>query len=176
MNQLLKCVIFLLLLPAISGCLWPFAVKNKNVTGPLSSGAVSVGVLNPDLLMKGGKIYFLPFSAGVDAQAGEALDRLSLMMVKGASDALEEGGRFSLLPGDMAGNADITVKGRIETFGPKGGFRRGLFMAVRGEVRLVRTNETMALIYGQKDIVNVKNGADQAAYAIGFDIGKKLSQ
>jgi len=169
-------VISLFVLLGLSGCLWPFSGGHKNPEAGVVPVSVSVEVLNPARLKTGGKLYFAPFSAGVDAPAGEAIDRMALMMVKGASDILATGSRFVLVSGDDAASADIVVRGRIETFRPKGGFKRGVVMEVRGDVRGAHGEEVLALIYDHRDAADALKSADQAAYAVGYAIGEKLQQ
>ena len=53
-------------------------------------GSVTGTVLDKDLLVQGGDIALVPFKAGPQAEATDELDRLSLMIIKGIKESLDD--------------------------------------------------------------------------------------
>ncbi len=173
MNRLLACAVVLLV--TASGCFWPFSGHGKHVSLQAVNDGVSVEVLNPSFFQKERKVYFEPFSAGTDAEAGDALDRLALMIIKGFSDAVEGHGHFVLLSGDNADGADLVIRARVEEFKVRGFFRKKGSMKVRADVCSVSQDEVLALVYAQGKFKGRLKDSDQAAYQIGYSVAEKLS-
>jgi hypothetical protein len=171
-------LLFSILICTTSGCFWPFTSQKRVESVPAVSDGVSVEVLDAALLKKGGKLYFMPFSAGADAEAGDTLDRVALMMVKGVSDALSEGGSgFVLVDGQDAANADVVIRGHIEQFKLQGTFKKTVLIKVRGDVRAVRENENIiALVYAERQAEDPGAGADKVAYDFGYAIARRISE
>ena len=182
-----------ILIPALvvvlSGCWWPWTGARATGGAAASLGSargtdgkvavsdgVRVDVLDPVPLKAGGKVFFMPLSAGNDAEAGGQLDHFSLMMVKGFADALAEGGGFVLVSGDDAPQADIVIKGHIEKLAFAGSFHRMASVTVRADVRFARSGEVCALIDVGRKMDADKKSLDLAAYNMGFAIAKKMSQ
>ncbi len=179
MNKLILSLILLVF--AASGCFWPFRTQQRvPPSAPAISDGVSVEVLDPSPLRRGGKFYFMPFSAGDEAEAGAVVDRVALMMIKGASDALAEGGGFVLVSGDDAVNADIVLSGHIEQLKSLGHFKKKLVMKARGDVRIQNPKgvqgAVVALVFSHSEARDRGKGMDQAAYNMGYAIAKKLME
>jgi hypothetical protein len=173
MNKLLLCLVVLVF--SASGCFWPFSSGKPSVVRASVDTGVSVEMLNVSALQKVKKIYFEPLSAGAQAEASDALDRLALMIIKGFSDASDaRGGRFVLVSGDDVSSADVVIKGHIEELKVRGQFKKMALMKIRADVRSVSENEVLALIYAQREVKSKGKNVDQAAYSIGFSIAEKL--
>lgn len=80
-----------------------------------SESDYSAVVLRPSFLKKeGASLIVMPFTAGVGVEANKELERLSLMIVKGAIDTLnKEGTRFKILFAQEADQADFIIQGHI---------------------------------------------------------------
>ena len=169
-------VLLLILVLTVPGCFWPFSGGSRPVAPAASDEGVSVEVLAGPSFDEVRKIYFEPFSAGPEAEAGEGLDRLALMMVKGFSDETGAGGRFVLVAGDEASTADAVIRGRIETFNARGHLRKKVLMKVRGDLRSAPDNEVLALLYAQREFRDTREGPGLAAYDIGRIIARELSE
>ena len=174
MDKLLACALILVF--AASGCFWPFAVRKQAVFSPVARDVTSVEVLGALPSQGVQKVYFEPFSAGTAAAAGDLLDRLALMMVKGFSDGLTLGGRFVLVSAEEADEADLVVKGRIEEIRRRGYFRKTVFIKVRADISLSSNQEVRALVYAERKFKDKRKNSDQAAYDIGFVAARKLSE
>lgn len=172
-----KHVVALVLIAILfSGCIWPFSsLRPRSAMVGNVPEVVSLEVLDPVALKNAGKVYFMPLSAGQDAEAGDALDRVALMMVKGCSDAFDQSGQLKMLAGDEAGDADLVIKGRMETLKLVGGGRL-LAMKVRVDVRAASTDQVLAVVYAQREAAGRQVNADQASYDIGYALGQKLTQ
>ena len=165
-----------------AGC---FGTAHKTVI-PREKAAVhapetlAVEVLREDLWIAGGSLVFIPFSPGVNAEAGPAVDHLALMIVKGTSDVFQERpGVFSLITDGDADSARFMIEGRIEEFDRGGSFKaigigkRAVTLKIKAELRERSTGQVLALITGFKAFKNLKE-ADAEAYSIGRAIGEKV--
>ncbi len=159
-----------------SGCFWPFSGGKSHVIPALAGSGISVEVLDTAPLTAGARVSFMPFSAGADAEAGEALDHVSLMILKGFSDGLSQEGRFTLVSGNDAAGADIVVRGHIEEFKTLGHFSKTTLITVRGDARVSKNENVTAVIYARQKVAAVAGKVDQAAYDIGSAIAQKLSE
>jgi hypothetical protein len=164
-----------------SGCLWPFT-SAKPVSLTTTPTAIQVEVLRPDLLAKYGKLAFIPFAAGVDAEAGPQLDHLALVMVKGASDMLKDSSSsIQMIDQGDPDTADMVLDGHIEDFHASGGWttmgpgKKAGVLVIKAEVRDRRTNEILALISGRKEF-RIAKEAEALAYSIGSEIAGQLIQ
>jgi|GEM_PF-2524655 len=175
-----------LFLPAVfligcSGCLWPFSsVKSVPLTN--ATTAIRAEVLRPDLLAKDRKLVFIPFAAGVNAEAGPQLDHLALMMVKGASDMLKNNpSSIQMIDQGEPDTADMVLDGHIEDFHSRGGWtamgigKKAGVLLIKGEVQDRRTNDVLVLISGRKEFREAKE-AEAVAYNIGQEIAEQLIQ
>ena len=166
----------------LSGCLWPFRSTMPSASSNTPASSILVEVLRPDLLAKGRKLVFVPFTAGVNAEAGQRLDRLALMIVKGASDTFQGiSSPIQMIDQGDPDAADMVLEGRIEDFQTSGGWkalgigRKDGVMVLKGEVRERLTNEILVLISGRREFREAKD-ADAVAYDVGHGIAEQLIQ
>jgi hypothetical protein len=160
-----------------SGCLWPFGANKPVVSGSVPAPAISVEVLQPKILANGGKLVFIPFTAGADAEAGRPLDRLSLMIVKGASEALRGGSSLiQMIDQGDPNAADMVLDGHIEEFrSAKGGNLVGMgkrpgVVVIKAEVRARHTNAVLARISGRREFRDNKQTEPLA-----LDVGRQIA-
>ena len=171
MHKIWICAVVLML--TVCGCFWPFSSGHRRLVSTVVDDGVSLEVLNAGLLQKAKKIYFEPLSAGADAEAGEALDRLALMVIKGFSDDLA-GGRLVLVSGDDAASADIVIKGHIDEFKVQGHLSKVVSMKIHADVRSVPQDEVLALFFAKREFKDKSGYVDQSAYNVGHVMAQKL--
>ncbi|MFH0753511.1 MAG: hypothetical protein V2A70_02980, partial [Candidatus Omnitrophota bacterium] len=123
-----------------SGCMWPVSVFKKQGKSLARGSGVSLEILDQGVLAKGGKLYIMPFAAGVDAAAGDLLDRYALDMIKGLSDRLGIRNKFKVVSGDDAGHADFFMNGHIEQMKVVGYFNKKVFIKISGDLRATATS------------------------------------
>ncbi len=136
---------------------------------------ISVEILDPVTISKVKKIYFEPLGPGPDAEAGDLLDHLALMIVKGFSDA-STGGRFVLVSGDDSSGADAVIKGHVEEFKVRGHLKKMATIKVRADLRLVSDDEVVALMYAEREFKIKGKNSSEVAYNIGHAMAQKLSE
>ncbi|NTV28510.1 MAG: hypothetical protein HGA80_00320 [Candidatus Omnitrophica bacterium] len=173
---------YLLVLAAcllFGGCLWSSKVIKS---GQASEPGLSVEVLRPDILVKGGSLILEPFKAGPGAEATPELDRMALSIVKGAVDAMEGGSsRMYYKSPDSSGGADLLVEGHIEKVQAPGFvdgllFKKEAVFLVKADVRDVASREVVALVFGRRVVPDGSRGFQQAAYDFGRDMVLELNK
>jgi hypothetical protein len=161
-----------------SGCLWPFNSKKPSSNSNHPS-AISIDLVKPEQFVKSGKLVFIPFTAGADAEAGQSLDRLSLMILKGASEAFQ-GGSSSIQMIDQGDPdaADMVLDGHITEYrSPRRKFtgigKEPGVLAFEAELRGRRSDEVLARISGRREFLDNKK-VEALAYDIGSAIAEQL--
>lgn len=141
---------------------------------------MSIQILKPEELKRGGGIVIAPFRAGSDAEAGPGLDHFSFLIVKGAADRLADlSSVLKYFSGDAPDRADFMVHGHIEQFSPPAGIRRLMFrkpVSVRIKADLVdlKTREVLAVIYVNRTGSFDPKSVDKMGYDIGYDLADGL--
>ena len=139
-------------------------------------------VLDAEKLKAGGKIYLVPFSAGVGVEAGEALDEAALMLIKGVYEELSSiNSPLAVLTSDRGFSADFILRGHFVKWGastvngikkllPSGKQRRT--MAVEGEIIEAATGKVLI------HFTDVKGAAVRSDdhRVLGHDIGKDIGR
>ena len=78
---------------------------------------LSIRALQPQRLLRGGKLIVVPFRAGEDAVATKELDHLALTIVKGMADGfLEMNSNIVVVASRDANEADFIMNGYIDKF------------------------------------------------------------
>ena len=76
---------------------------------------IAAKIVNREVFSKGGTLVVLPFKAGVGVSANQQMDRMSMMIAKGAIDYLvEQKTPFTILTTQDQGNPDLIIEGYIE--------------------------------------------------------------
>ncbi|MBF0122294.1 MAG: hypothetical protein HQL21_02655 [Candidatus Omnitrophica bacterium] len=166
--------LFFLLIISFQGCLWPFNGAGKSAE---SLFPVSVEILNESSFKREGAIVFVPFVAGPDAVAGAEVDRLALVIVKSAADALAYSpSTLRISTEEDLSGAVYVLDGRIEEFRLPSGLaltRKNGVLRIKGELRRQDTGEVMALISGWKSFRKTQE-VPQVASEIGQGIAEGL--
>ena len=160
-----------------SGCFWS-SREVRPSSGPVNN--LSVEILRADLLAQGGVVMVLPFKAGPGAEATPALDRIALSIVKGAADTFSrESSRLVYKVPDSAAEADFVLEGHIDQFQTSGWGDRMLLknkalIQIKGDLRKIRSQEVVALIYDQRETINDAKSLQLTTYSMGVDIAREL--
>ena len=163
-----------------SGCVFGSRKIVKN--SPL--GAPLIGkVLKSEGIKQGGNIAVFPFRAGVGAQAGERLDKVSLMIVKGLADYLDgQGASFKVLDSEHADQADFILEGFIEDLKEPSKVRKAVLLRknaslkISADMRKIKSHERVILFARQKTI-HLKHGdVFDLGYQIGQEMGRFLAE
>ncbi len=140
-------------------------------------------IANAELLTQGRNIAFMPFRAGVDAEATVLLDKIALRIVKGISDAFsnDRTGKhthFTILTVDDSKNADIHVKGYVTSMKQSSKFQKWFLLgekkvlSVSGKLTDVKTGETLVVFSDQEETTQNDEGYHELGYRIGGNIGQ----
>ena len=171
MNYRMAFFIFFLTV-SLQGCFWPFndGWKSVEILSP-----ISVEILNESAFKREGAIAFIPFVAGPDAEAGGAVDRLALVIVKSAADTLAYSpSTLRVETEEGVGNARYVLDGRIEELREPSGLawsRKKGILRIKGELRRQDTGEALVLISGQKYFEK-----DQDAVFAASEIGRAIAE
>lgn len=175
MKQIFNFLLILLFITT-QGC--SFFKRREPSAHPPVVGLQTKRILNPQKFSLGGSVAIIPFKAGSNVEAGEELDRISLMFIKGVADVLADEPRFNLLLGDEANEADFLIKGYITTVETRRNmvtFGKSFEVGVKSEVLdrfsgevLAYFNETKVLDY--KDITH-----QQVSFILGQDLGSFIT-
>ncbi|MBI5415480.1 MAG: hypothetical protein HZA29_01560 [Candidatus Omnitrophica bacterium] len=148
--------------------------------GPLGQPAwVRTGkILDGQLLRQGGKVFIVPFKAGVNVTADDELDKIALMTVKGIAEAMKErGALFEILGPDRAREADWVVSGYVTGVGRPSRLSRWMFqkrrisLQVEGRVIQSSSQKNVAVFTDEARGDPRKKDHKQLGYDIGKDIG-----
>lgn len=146
------------------------------------SGLTQANVFQKEKFAKGGKLLVVPFTPGENVPAGDELDHISLMIVKGIADTLGPYGQpFKILTAQEAHEADFVIKGRIVELEEKKPFLkpwgrklRRYRLKVEGNVLDVIEDEVLAKFSQTKKAQSQKNCFSALGYEIGVQIGRFL--
>ncbi len=138
-------------------------------------------VLDLQALKKGGNLLIIPFKAGVDAESNDDLHKISLMIVRGVSDAIQrENAPFHILGADNADLANLVMKGFITHLSSSGRIKRWvlrkneIFINVEGKIVNPESGEVI-IVFSHHGKANLKTDQEQdLARKIGEDLGLYL--
>ena len=137
--------------------------------------AVSGDIVNASRLNSGGKLGLAVFKAGPGAQSDEQLDQISLMLIKGINERLQEH-QTSLIVTDDEDSADLILQGYVEEFFQPGKFDRWVKhknrcrLSVSGEI-WQRDTGTKVLTFASSQTIPLKAQHLDIAYRMGQAIG-----
>lgn len=171
---MVKKLSFLVLILLISGC---SSSKKVLVTESLDATPVITGsVVSPSAFAKGGTLVLGSFKPGPGAEANDATDQLSLMMLKGIHDTLPEDNTHFTLQSDDQKDPDCFLEGYIEDYGREGHLshikvRKGqVYLSVDGDIWLRETGEKI-LLFQTSTVIDLKTqNPNSVAYEIGVAI------
>ncbi len=150
----------------------------------VSSYSFDGKVLDSDNLKGGGKIYLVPFSAGVGVEAGETLDEAALMLIKGIYEELSStNSALTVLTSGQGSSADFILRGhfvkwndgssgRIKKLLTSGKQRSISTISVEGEIIERATGKVLIHFADVKEAAVRSDDHRALGYNIGKDIGR----
>ena len=137
-----------------------------------------VKVLDHERFKKGGNLVVIPFNAGTSVEANDALDKVTLSLIKGLADKLQAAGSlFKILLAENIADADLAMKGYVTKLEDPGKIQRLMgkkMVSVVVEGKIV-DQDTGKLVFvfkaGQDDLL-----AKDVYKKIGYAIGEKIAQ
>ena len=161
----------------LSGCFSSAPVKSSS-SGIVSS-RVTGKVIKEDVFKKGGTLVILPFKAGVNAVASPQLDRVTLMIVKGAVDYLaEQKTPFKVLTTEDQGSPQLVIEGYVDDLSHSGKMSRMAMrpktttLSVNGQMVISGTHDRVLIFQQTKSIPDPKRDGLDIAYQTGQDLGR----
>jgi len=154
-------------------------IKSSRLEQPLElSGFVEKGrIVDAGRLQQGKNVAVIPFKAGVDVEANEELERVTLMVVKGNADTFadDQGGLFNILTAENSNEADFVIQGHVTNL--KGPSRVSRWVLLKGHKMLsvdgkmidAGTGEAIAVFTDQ--VTSKTESYKDLGYRIGKNIG-----
>ena len=146
-----------------------------------SVGPITGSVLDSDILAQGGSLALVPFKAGAQAEATDELDHISLMILKGIKDSVDEH-KGTLQVVDAAdGHPKLALQGYIKEFSKSGKLSRMLLkpnqysLELEGELWLISNGQRLVNFSTSKKFNPKKEKPIDVAYALGREIGDFIS-
>ena len=124
----------------------------------------------------------IPFTAGENAAASDALDTVSLMIVKGIADNVQtEPAGFKVLTDENAQSADFVIEGTIDKFSQKRSIRKIVpskhtILSISAKLKNAKTNETVLIYSNSISSRSSAINAQELAYQLGQELGLYLLQ
>lgn len=140
-------------------------------------------ILQARRLKEGKRVMVIPFTAGVDIEANEELDKISLMIVKGVADAFNQDQKefenhFTVLTNESPQQPDFLIQGHIIKKKDSSHITKWTMLGqreilgVKGRLVDARTLEPILVF---EDQAAAKSGGD-SYNSLGHDIGKSIGQ
>lgn len=155
-----------------SGCFSSSSVKSSS---PRATGTI----VKEAEFKKGGTLVILPFKAGANAAASQKLDRVAMMIVKGAVDYLaEQRTPFTVLTTEDQGSPQLILEGYVDNFSYSGKMSRMVLrnkettLSVRGQMVVAATRDRIFVFQHKKTMPDPKKDGLDVAYQTGQDLGR----
>ena len=145
-------------------------------TAPQDAPSVTGIVLDTAELAQGGPMALAPFKAGPQAEANEELDRLSMMILKGIKDSLDNQ-RTSLRVSEEDKQPRMVLEGYVQEFSRTTRLSRVLWRPDRdsivlvGEIWLSSSGKRLLNFVARKKFNPKKERLMEVVYHMGRDIG-----
>ena len=174
-----KNLLIVLLIFGASGCIF----KHPSVINVPSQYKIldTAQVLNAHALKEGGNLLMVPFKAGVGVEASDELDKLALMIIRGAAQTLENNATpYRILDAQNASQAQMVMQGYVLQRSRPGGWQRWfpgpkeILLKVEGRLTEGRTGALILHFIHQKRADLREKDEMALAEEIGRDIGKFL--
>jgi len=184
--KILRCI-SLLCLCCLLGCSWVkpkwFTRSRPPKTEEQRLEAVqfveSGKILDADRLRQGGKLVIVPFKAGAGVEANNDLDKISLMIVKGAAQAFKnQSPHFEILLSDNAQDADFVIEGHVTGIKKRSKMKKWMpgrhwrSVSVEGKMIDQTTGDTILIFKDKKETRKETEDHLQLGLGIGEDVGR----
>lgn len=174
-------ILFISIILCCSGC---FSSVPK-AASPVVADQIEIPtgkIVNREVFSKGGTLVVLPFKAGVGVSANQQMDRMSMMIAKGAIDYLvEQKTPFTILTTQDQGNPDLIIEGYIEDIDSPGKVGRLVLrqkqttLHITGQMVMSGTKERVMIFQNTKTMPDPKRDGLEIAYQMGQDLGRFIA-
>lgn len=145
-----------------------------------NAASMSGSVVDEALLLEGGDLALVPFKAGSKAEANDELDRLSMMVLKGIKESLDENDQnISLhVVNETEAKPQIVLEGYFEEYSKTNRVSRMMMhpnkstLTLEGDLWLVSTGKRLLTFSIKKKFNPKKEKSMDIAYAMGKEIGR----
>lgn len=141
---------------------------------------VSYKIVDPVRLKQGGNILLIPLYAGEGVEATDKLERFSLMMIKGATELIDDDpSALRVLSSQKAQDADLLLEGQILKFDKPAGVQgllpvqRKTHIKLEGDLREKTTKNILVHFHFDK-VISHRESLEKVAYQIGQDLGRLI--
>ncbi len=181
--------IFFILVCLLTGCSWIHS-KKKDISNRDESIWKEMGsaqfvetgkIVNPQRIANGGNLLIIPFRAGPDVEANDNLDKITLMIIKGVSDIIEENdANLKVLVAQNAQDAEFIIDGHITHVDASTKMNKlilrknNITLSVKGQMVDRNTGELIAVFTDTLVSNKKEENHRQLGYAIGRNIGRFL--
>lgn len=131
----------------------------------------------------GGNLALMPFRAGPQAEANDELDRLSMAILRGIKDTLDEHHSvLHVITNESQGQPQMVLQGYIQEYSKVGRLSRLMMRPYRnriivvGEIWLAVGGQRLLNFSAQRDFNPKKDKPGDVAYAIGQAIGDFITK
>ncbi len=176
-NLIYRVLVLFILLP-LSACSF-FNKSQRVVNNDIPSYVHQGKVVDWDRLLKGGRLVIVPFYPGENVAATNDLERISLMIVKGVSEAIKQSNvPIEVLFAEEAAQADLKMTGLITKLSTTDRWwkifqhqKQHKVIEIQGRMAQI-DNDNPVLIYSHR--IDTSKSADSfvnLGYVIGQDVG-----
>ena len=172
-------IIYIILSLLLSGC--ASHIHQKYLDFIVQDIDISGNIVDQEKLLLGGKLAFTDLKAGPLAIADEQTDRVSLKIIQGATDALQNNAIGIAITNDPH-VANLIFEGYIEEFSQPGKFSKMVLfknrsrISVSGEIYERKTGLRVLSFASSKVFKSSKETSLQAALSIGQTIGEFIKK
>ena len=171
------------ILCAFQGCSWFHSAKPSSSQEKSPPILDSAKLIDAEPLKKGGKIQIIPFTAGIDVEASQELDRMALGIIQGATEIINaenEKENLTVVFGEEADKSDFRMSGHITRFKKnsrlkKFFFKKTIDVTIEGKMVSQRTGETLFIFTHRKKIQGKEPSLKNLGRIMGHDLGRYIS-
>ena len=168
-------------LGSLQGCSWFHSAK-ASAQRKSSFLLENIQFINPEPLKKGGTIQIVPFTAGIEVEASQDLDRMVLAMIQGVTEVINaerHNENLNVVFGEEAENADFRMTGHITRFHQTFRFRKFFSKkyveaVIEGKLVSERTGETILIFTHRKKIPIKESNIKNLGRMMGHDVGNYI--
>jgi hypothetical protein len=169
---------FVCMISLCLSCAHSSKVSKSEEMLPVVTGAV----VSSELLIKGGDLALVAFKAGPKAEANDELDRISLTILKGVKESLDNQKTSLRIIAPNEGQPAVVMEGYIQDFSKPGRISRVMLrpnhycLSVEGELWLSTTGQRLLNFSAQKDFNPKKEKLVDVAFKMGKEIGNFVAE
>ena len=167
-----------ILIVIANGCSLLHHPSAKKFSQSPSIPSIEAKIIQESPLLRGGKLLIVPFNPGEQVVASREFEKVSLMMVKGIAQVIQQSpSGFTVLMADNANQADVVLKGHVDTMENRSSWKK--WMTKTQTKVMTAEGKLVDRVTGQEllSFRHVKNAPasgttwDDVALALGEDIG-----